>query len=281
MSSPSDSPEAALHAALRLLAAPLARLCLARGVRFAQFEELLKQVFVQVAREALGDAGGTRDVSRVSTATGLNRREVTRLTQLVPSASAARSSPATRVFTRWLGERKLRDRSGRPRPLKRQGPAPSFEALAQWVTRDVHPRSLLDELCRLGLAELDSATDTVRLVREAFVPSDDRERLGFLGHNVGDHLAGAVANVLGDGRQHFEQAIFADELSQRSMQSARKLIGAQWQALLGALVPALEALIEEDRQAGRRADQRLRVGLYSYAETMSSPAPAAEQVEES
>ena len=53
--------------------------------------------------------------------------------------------------------------------LPRQGAAPSFESLAQEITRDVHPRSLLDELCRLGLATWDEAGDTVALSREAFV----------------------------------------------------------------------------------------------------------------
>ena len=39
-----------------------------------------------------------------------------------------------------------------PRALPRVGPAPSFESLAQEVTRDVHPRALLEELLRLKLA---------------------------------------------------------------------------------------------------------------------------------
>jgi len=51
-----------------------------------------------------------------------------------------------------------------------------------------------------------------------------------------------------------------------------KLAGAQWKALLTALVPEIQALIEADRKAGRVADRRLRVGLYSFHAPMSSPA---------
>lgn len=171
----------------------------------------------------------------------------------------------------------MRDSRGKPKALPRHGPAPSFEALAKAVTRDVHPRSLLDELVRLGLAEHDATTDTVRPIKTAFVPRDDRARMvGFLGQNVGDHLAASVANVLGDERQHFEQAVFADELSDASIAAAKKLVNAQWRAALAALVPELEELVQADLAAAKRdkthrADRRLRIGLYSFDDTMKSP----------
>jgi len=266
-------PEQALTQALQRLLAPLAALCVARGVNYPMAVELFKRAFVQAARAARPGERNRRDVSRVSTATGLTRREVARITAEEMSLAVLRPSPATQVFTRWMGSERLHDKRGRPRPLKRQGRAPSFEALARSVTRDVHPRSLLEELCRLGLARFDEAKDEVVLVRDAFVPSDDRSRmLGFLGNNVGDHFAAAVANVLGQGDPHHEQAIFADELSQQSLAKVHKLVKTQWQGLLTALVPQIEALIQADRKAGRVAKRRLRVGLYSYHAPMPETA---------
>ena len=266
--------DAALAQALELLLAPIATLCLARGLTFPTTQELLKRAFVDAARAAPVDGGAKRDVSRVSTATGLTRREVTRITNEEIATGVVRSTPATQVFTRWLGDRKLRDKQGRPRPLKRLGDAPSFEALAQAVTQDVHPRSLLEELCRLGLADFDRASDTVSLLRDAFVPREDRARIfGFLGSNVGDHLAAAVANVLAaEEPPHLEQAVFADELSDESLHEFGKLVSAQWRTVLAALAPKLDALSEADRKAGRKARRRVRVGLYSYHAAMSAPA---------
>lgn len=264
--------DAALKQSLELLMAPLASLCIARGVSFTTVEELLKHAYVQAARAAQPDGLGQRDISRVSTATGLSRREVTRITNNATTPSVVRRTPATQVFTRWMGSRRLHDKHGQPLPLKRQGPAPSFEALAQSVTRDVHPRSLLEELCRLGLAELDEASDTVRLLRDSFAPHEDQARAyGFLGSNVGDHMAAAVANVLAEEAPHLEQAIFADELSVESLLEVRRLAGNQWKAMLAALVPELEALIEADRAAERDARQRVRIGLYSYHAAMPAP----------
>lgn len=269
---PSDpaSGAAALQQALQALMAPLARLCLARGLSFGDAQELLKRAYVDAAREVQDGAPGQRDISRVSTATGLTRREVTRISNDLATPAVVRPSPPTQLFTKWLGSRRLRDAHGRPIALKRQGRAPSFEALARSITTDVHPRSLLEELCRLGLARHDAASDTVSLLQDSFVPRDDQARLlGFLGSNVGDHLAASVANVLAGERPHLEQAIFADELSNESLAEVRALVAAQWKTMLTALVPDLEALIEADRKAARPARNRLRVGLYSYHAAMA------------
>lgn len=271
---PAAAPEAAaLAAAVEALLEPLARLAVARGMPFAAVEGALKQAFVRAARAAHPQLPANRAVSRIATATGLNRREVTRLT-LAPAAAPARRPVAAELFAHWATARDYRDGRGRPRVLPRQGPAPSFESLAQSITRDVHPRSLLDELVRLGLAVHDPANDTVRLVREAFVPRGDAERmLGFLGKNVGDHLEAAVDNVLGDGRQHFEQAIFADALSAPSIEALRAQIQQRWSELTATLVPEIEALIEQDRMAGREQDRRLRIGLYTFTTRDAQAAP--------
>lgn len=268
---------AALARAIAQLMQPLATLALAHGLPYASLEDMLKTALVDAVRAAHPGLPAHRMVSRVSAATGINRREVTRITQARGRESPApRSSPATRVFTRWLADPSLKQRKGGVMPLPRQGSAPSFEALAQSVTRDVHPRSLLDELCRLGLARVDG--DMVHLQQTSFVPRDDRDRLlGFLGSNVGDHLRAAVANVLSDAPAHLEQAVFADELSAQSLEDFNALLRTQWQALLDASVPALQRLIDADRATGRTQDQRVRVGLYSYHETMAQ-APAANAV---
>ena len=198
---------------------------------------------------------------------------MSRLTQPADVEAPARRPLANEVFARWLTDPELRDGRGQPRDLARSGPAPSFESLAQAVTRDVHPRTLLDELLRLRLAALDADGERVSLVRDAFVPREDGTRmLELLGDNTGDHLAAAVANVLGRGSEHLEQAVFADELSPESIAAIRRLIQSEWQALLGRVVPALEALIEEDARLHRPQDQRVRIGIYSYTTKDGSPA---------
>ena len=266
----------ALLASFRAVLRPLARLAVATGLSYARIDEVLRQVLVEAASAAHPTLPPQRRVSRISTTLGLNRREVSRLTRLEKTEALAPPSHATRLFLKWQSDARFRDASGTLKRLPRQGPGETFEQLAQGITRDVHPRSLLAELCRLGLARHDEKQDSVELIAEAFVPRGDRARmLGFLGANVGDHFEATVTNVLGDGREHFEQAIFADELSVESIQTFRDTITRQWQALLKATVPALEALIEADRAAGRVQDQRLRIGLFSWTEPMPIDAAKA------
>ena len=114
------------------------------------------------------------------------------------------------------------------------------------------------------------------LCQDAFVP---RERLtqmfAYLGDNVGDHFTAAVSNVLGEGEAQFEQAIYADELSTASLEQARRLITAQWQSVLTGLLPTLQALMDDDRAAGRLQDQSLRLGLYALTQPMPAGTPPA------
>lgn len=258
----------ALLAALSGVLQPLAALAVQRGLPYAAVDEALRRAFIGAADAVHADTLAHRKVSRLSTTTGINRREVTRLLALLRAGQAApalpRRSLASELCAHWLGDGRYRDRQGGPRVLRRSGRAPSFESLAHSITRDVHPRSLLDELVRLQMARHDTEHDTVELLRDAFVPRGDRARmLQFLGDNVGDHLAGAVANVLADGQRHFEQAVFADGLTEASVREVWQHIGELWSGLLGTLVPELEAKVQRDG-ALPGATHRLRLGLYTF-----------------
>jgi hypothetical protein len=181
------------------------------------------------------------------------------------------------VFAHWRASDAYRTKAGAPRVLPRTGPAPSFESLAQEVTRDVHPRALLEELLRLNLATHDAERGTVALSRQAFVPRGDADRMAqWMGANVGDHLAAAVANLLGRDPAHFEQAIAADGLSADSVAAVRPLLQAHWQRLTDELVPLLERLIAEDAAQGAPAPHRVRFGLYGFDNvTREAAAPPA------
>ena len=249
--------QAALSEALQQVLAPLARLAVAQGLPYAVVDEMLRRSVVREAHAAHPDLPEHRRVSRVSTSTGLNRREVGRLLAAAPERLAPARSPLNEVFAHWLIHPAYRDADGHPLPLPRTGPAPSFEALAHEISRDVHPRSFLEELLRLGLAEHDDTSDTVHLSRKGFVPREDlRQMVGFLGANVGDHLAAAVANVLdtGGGRKpHFEQAVFGEGLSAASVAELREVLRGHWKTLAADLVHAHRGAGRARRRRAARA----------------------------
>lgn len=265
--SPADATQPLL-ATLDALLEPIAQLCVGKGVPIQAVEEHLRQAFVKAARQACEGANPQRLNSRISALTGLTRREVSRIEALAAPVRPTTHGPLTELFNRWMSTPPYGGPDG-ARELPRQGPEPSFDTLASAVTRDVHPRSLLEALCRMGMAEHDTEQDTVRLGASGFVPRQQWEQmLGFLGANVGDHLRAAVVNVLGAGNEHFEQALYADELSTHSLQQARRIVSDQWRALLAQVTPQLEALMQADAAAGRPQDQALRLGLYALTQPM-------------
>lgn len=270
--------DSVLDRALHRLLLPLARLCLKHGITFAAVADKLKQAFVREAMALRPEAAGHGLVSRISTTTGINRREVTRLTRAATPERIARQPLSAEIIALWATSPGYCNAEGSPLPLPRQGQSPSFETLARKITRDVHPRSMLDELVRLGFVQYDQASDHVLLLRTDFVPAGDTgQMLSFLSDNVGDHLDAAVANILGNEPAHLEQAVFADELSLESVAALRPLVAARWQALRMQMVPVLADMIEADREAGRLQNQRIRLGLYSYAEPYSVPVAVKEQ----
>jgi hypothetical protein len=184
------------------------------------------------------------------------------------------------------------DGSPRARPRRPQEAGiPSFETLARSVTTDVHPRTLLDELLRLGRVEINASTDMVRLRGDSLVPDGRIESLlAFAGASVGDHLAAVRENLVAglriaagdlDAKPPFvEQSVFADELSAESVEVAGTLARALWSKVLKSIAPELQQLEDADRAAGRAPDHRVRIGLYCYGEPVppgTRPAPRGDE----
>jgi Family of unknown function (DUF6502) len=243
---------------------PLARLAVARGVHFGVIEERLKQAFVQAAREANPGSQPHRQVSRVSATTGINRREVTRLIHGQLQQARPRRPVAAEIYLHWQIDPDYRDPKGQPATLPRQGAKPSFETLAREITSDVHPRSLLDDMVRLGYCRLVDDGARVAFVRDAAVPATDLPRLiRVLGDNVGAHFMAAVENALRDDKPFFERALVAHEVPESAVPEVKRLVSEHWAEFRSRVVPALERLIEQGAQ-GDEPLRRLLLGIYHH-----------------
>jgi len=184
-------------------------------------------------------------------------------------------SIAAELFARWSSDPAYRGEDYKPATIRRLGASPSFEALAGSVTLDLHYRSILDEMIRLGIVLYNEGNDTVSLARSEFVPiGDENQMLDFLSDNAGDHLAASVQNVLGNGDRHLEQAVFADELSGESVEKLKKMAAEEWKKIRSFFVAEILSMIESDRAAGRLQDQRIRIGIYTFNE----PAEKSEEL---
>lgn len=257
-----------VKAVARLLR-PLVRMLLSYRVPYPFVAELLKGAYVDLASTEFRVAGRRLTQSRVSLLTGLHRKDVKRLMTLGKRSSAtvpADVSLGVQIATIWLSDREFLDETGRPLALPRtasKGGSRSFETLVSRVSKDIHPRSVLDEWVRLGVVEI-GADDLVRLKAGAFVPEKGfDEKVYFLGQNVHDHLATAVHNVAGQGPPRIERSVFYDGLSDGSVAELAEL--AAWAGMKALLeVNRLALELKQRDPVGAPGTQRMNFGLYFY-----------------
>lgn len=263
--------KATLAAALDILE-PLAGVLLSRQVRFAQVEELLKSAYVQASARASAAQGKVPTVSTLSVATGIRRREVQRLLEQAPLEVSRKASAASQARLRWVTDPVYLDSDGQPlRLLRLAAPGePSFASLAAAVSKDTHPRALLDELVRVGAVRLED--DHVVLTQKFFTPTKEHvELMEIAGHNVGDHLSAVLVNLLSDVPPFLERAIFADGLSQLSAQQGADLAKEVWVSVSAVLRKRLQSLVDRDEESPDN-QWRMRIGLYSYIAPEKRPA---------
>lgn len=213
---PSDKASIFLKA-LRGVLRPLVRALVAQGIGAPAFYRLVKQTYVDVAAETLGQ--GATD-SRISVMTGVHRRDVKdmRATSLTDDADIRRKvSTLTTVVGRWLGGDDTTDDTGQPIPLPRsRAEGVSFEALVQSVSRDIRPRTILDELLRQKI--VTRVDDMVHLNLDSLIgPADLDQRMHFFAANLGDHMNAAVENLLEDAPTNLERAVFYNNLTDQSI----------------------------------------------------------------
>ncbi len=255
------------HPLLRPLL-PLAKLSLAAGLKLPDLIEAMKTALVQAATD---DTHETRDKklsdSQLSVLTGVHRKDLRRLKESKGLAQTYRASLSSQVFARWRSDPMYLTKAGAPRVLNRSQPDEerrSFEALVASVSTDVHPRSVLDDLLRLGMVQA-SVGDRLKLLAKAFVPKNDAQELWEISaQNASDHLMAIAHNLLGQTPQFLEQAIFTDELSAKSAAEFNRLTAQSWQLVFDFMLPELRRLIARDMAGGATPNKRVNLGMYSY-----------------
>lgn len=261
-------PSSAFVKAITRLLRPLVRVLIGQGLTFPYLSNLLKTVYVDVARSEFRVDDSEPTVSRLSVLTGLQRKDVNRImaSPAPDKAPPPSVSLAARLIGIWTGDEKFTDDTGAPRPLPRTSDDPdtlSFESLMRSISSDVRAKVILEEWERLNVVSINDA-GLVTLNQDAFVPSKGfDEKAYFLGRNVSDHLATSAHNLLEEGDPLFERAVYYDRLTPDSVATLRdraREVGMT--ALLDLNKDAL-ALAEKDAN-DPSATYRMSLGLYYY-----------------
>ena len=267
-SDPAADPSAPVLADAAVMLAPLVRWLLGHGVPIGSLVRTLKRVYLDEARGELSRRGQRVTDSALSVLSGVHRKDVRALQAETPVERDLAPTPAAMLFTRWITDAGCRDAAGRVlERLPRQGPAPSFEALAREVCRDVHPRTLLQELGRLGLVREDG-DEVLRLSDRFVLPGRDPAAAQAMAVNVADHLAAAVRNLACEDplARLLEQSVFAEGLSAQAAAELGDVAREIWAEALQRMVHEAERRLADDAAAGRGGAARMRFGSYFYME---------------
>jgi hypothetical protein len=259
----SDTAQSILRALVRIL--------LRNGIPYAAFAEIARRVYVEVAEKEFSLPGRKQTVSRISTITGLTRKEVARIQAAeaaAPETSAERFNRPARVIGGWVREKRYRDKRGRPAELPMDGPTRSFAALVREFSGDIPPRAIADELVRVGAIQI-LENGKVRLLTRAYIPRGDQaEKIAILGTDVADLIRTIDHNLTcAPGEAYFQRRVSYDNIPQELLPELTRALSRKAQSCLESMDRVLAAA-DRDRSPHVKGRGRVRtgVGIYYFEE---------------
>lgn len=180
--------------AIRLLLRPVLRLCVRHSIKLQELIEMVKVVFIQVAKEELEKANDLPSVSKISAATGVHRKDVTRL-ERTGGAFQRPDNQISKIMTQWQCDPRFTTKAGKPRVLNCEGKQSDFAELVGAVNgKDLSSYSILFEMERMGIVERRGSN--VKLRGRDFIHEEDIEAgLRVLAADADDLVAAVEQNL--------------------------------------------------------------------------------------
>ncbi|MDH5470943.1 MAG: DUF6502 family protein [Gammaproteobacteria bacterium] len=261
------APEQALSAAALKILRALVRVLLRYGMPFEGFAELAKRVYIEVASKDFAINGRKQSISRISTLTGIYRREVSRILELPAINDAditARHNRAARVIGGWLHDPEYSDADGHARTLTLAGDTPNFTHLVRKYSGDIPTRAILDELTRVGAVNQDK-DGNIQLQSRAYVPKHgEADMIGILGTDVTDFISTIDHNLQHDEKDsRLQLKVVYDNLPQEAIDEFRTLASRRGRELLEEFNTWL-AEHDRDTNPDSQGTGSVRAGLGIY-----------------
>ena len=211
----SDTARIHLLHAFRKVLRPLVKILIRSGVRYDEFSEVIKGVYIESAiRDGLGRAGPlTR--SRVSLVTGITRADVDRFVDdegLLGSPPATFATTLTEVIHLWNTDPKYLGPFGVPLEIDFDvTPGRCFADLVVRASADVPPALVLEELVRTGVVVLSGRY--LKVVSRSYVMADlmSPQALEYFGKTLASLADTLEFNMreIGD-RKRLQRSVVAD-----------------------------------------------------------------------
>ena len=251
---------------------PLVKLLMLNNITYTGLLSLLKQTFVKVAVEesAFHLDNKKQTDSRISLLTGVHRKEVKRIRESInnsQSESELTAGLSAQMMSRWLGHQSYLDAQGKPLPLHKQHDTErSFEQLVFDISRDKHPRSILDDWLKQSLVRIDD-DNMIHLLQNGYTAQDNlEEKLFFAGKNISQHLDTVTNNLTPNSTPLFDRAVYFHHLSSESATQIEHLAQQEMLKVLtlvnkeAAALQAQDALIKDSKNSKNK--HSIHLGAY-------------------
>lgn len=202
-----------LRECIQQMLKPVIRFALKRAVGLQEFIESAKQVYVEVAADQIKKSGQKINLSRLSTLSGVHRRDVTRIFR-EGEVKEESTRFASRVIGQWRRDKRFLDSSGKPRVLSYRTEDSEFTRLVNHVSKDLHARSILFALEQVGAVKI--TPNGVKLTARTYEPKKNvREAFRMLARDADELIGAVVDNAMHDGPEppNFHSYTFFDNIS--------------------------------------------------------------------
>lgn len=236
------------------------------GVTYVEFSQVLKKLFLQQAIAEAKHLGSKETDSALSLLSGLQRRDVQILRLALeeePIVTQTKSTVPAEVIGKWIANNYSENLAFSLSSEEEGHHQISFEQLVRLVSKDKHPRSILNELIRLHVVEWNEQTDEILLSRKAFLPNNDGESYQLFSRIMSDHIAASVHNLDGNHRKFLDQAVFVDEITPESAEILQQYSRKKWQAFMQEIMTLADVLCENDKEKSN-SNYRFTIGMFDF-----------------
>ena len=161
--------------AVRNFVDPMVAMLLKNGVTYKEFMHLCKQSYVDVAQKQFGLRGRPTNTVRVSAITGIDRRDVKAIKEILAQGGdaqdvdSANQDRMSRIVRGWHDDPDFKTAAGKPADISLESGELSFKALAHRHAGGLPLNVILKELLNAGCVEmLDSGK--LRLIKSFYSP---------------------------------------------------------------------------------------------------------------
>ena len=225
----SESPSSLITVALRKILQPLLKLLISKGVTLSLVTNILKETYVSVAEKEFSDNKKHQTDSSISVLTGVHRKDVKKLrNQTIDKQEIPESiAKGSQIVALWVSNPETTNDEGWPISLPKKSKNTkevSFETLVTSFSKDIRPRTLLDEWLRLGVVSIDD-NNRVKLNNNAFIPEKGyEEKIFYFGRNIHDHIETAMKNLLNEeSKSQLERSVHYAGLTKESLKKIEDL----------------------------------------------------------